>query len=62
KNREEIDFYERIIKDHETVIDTYIESNDQKVLLLKKSLSNIYLSAIMFVILVIIYLIFKYLK
>lgn len=62
KNREETDFYERIIEDHETVIDTYIKSNDQKVLLLKKSLDNIYLSAMMFVILVIIYLIFKYLK
>lgn len=62
KSREEKDFFERIIQDHENVIDTYIKSNDQKVLLLKKSLSNIYLSAIMFVILVIIYLIFKYLK
>ena len=59
KRKEENEFFERIIKDHETVIDTYIKSNEKKVLLLKTSLNNIYLSAIMFVILVIIYLLFK---
>ena len=62
KKRNESEFYERVIEDHETVIETYIKSNDDKVSLLKKSLNNIYLSAIMFVILVIIYLFFKYIQ
>lgn len=61
KNKNESDFFERIILDHEVIIDTYIKSNENKVLLLKNSLSYIYLSAVMFLILVSVYLIFKYL-
>ncbi|HFG6948743.1 hypothetical protein U2F15_15255 [Acinetobacter baumannii] len=61
KNKKENDFFERIISDHEAIIDTYIKSNENKVLLLKNSLNYIYLSAVMFVILVSVYLIFKYL-
>jgi hypothetical protein len=61
KNKKENDFFERIISDHESIIETYIKSNENKVLLLRNSLSYIYLSAVMFVILVAVYLIFKYL-